>query len=298
MAWLDVVHPEDRDVVGRAWKAAMASGTKYDVEYRVRAREGGWRHVHATGVPIRRSDGVVREWIGTLNDVTEQRQAATAEQDLARVTAESERQRRMFETALSNTPDFTYLFDLEGRFTYINKALLDLWQKDLSQAVGKNFFDLDYPPDLAARLQSQIQEVIRTRQPIRDETPYTSAAGTRAYEYIFVPVLGGTGEVEAVAGSTRDITERTRAGAALRENERALPGTRDRYIGRGVPHEPGLVGDAPARRAWLGCQQRRPDPRLDASQPALFRAQPSSGGDRPGRRQQADFRVGAPSHPR
>ena len=60
-----------------------------------------------------------------------------------------------FDTALSHTPDFTYTFDLEGRFTYVNRALLSLWQKPLEEARGKNFFELDYPPELAARLQSK-----------------------------------------------------------------------------------------------------------------------------------------------
>ncbi len=82
---------------------------------------------------------------------------------------------RTLDLVLSNTPDFAYIFDLEGRFTYINQALLTLWQKSLDEAVGKNFFELDYPTDLAARLQRQIQEVIDTFAPVRDETPFTGA---------------------------------------------------------------------------------------------------------------------------
>ena len=31
---------------------------------------------------------------------------------------------QVFDTALSYTPDFTYTFDLDGRFTYVNRALL------------------------------------------------------------------------------------------------------------------------------------------------------------------------------
>jgi PAS domain S-box-containing protein len=142
-----------------------------------------------------------------------------ADAELARLAAESERQRRVYETALSNTADFNYVFDLQGRFVYVNAALLALWGKSLREAVGKTFFELDYPPELAARLERQIQQVIDTKQPIRDETPYTSAVGTRAYEYIFIPVIGSNDEVEAVAGSTRDITERKVAEAALRESE-------------------------------------------------------------------------------
>lgn len=122
--------------------------------------------------------------------------------------------------ALSHTPDFTYIFDLQGRFTYINRALLSLWRKTFEEAVGKNFFDLGYPAELAERLQRQIQQVIDTKQMLRDETPYTAADGSVGeYEYIFVPVLAADGSVEAVAGSTRDITARKKAEAELRESE-------------------------------------------------------------------------------
>ncbi len=100
--------------------------------------------------------------------------------------------------------------------------MLDLWQKPFAEVVGKNFFELDYPADLAARLQQQIQQVITTRQPLKDETPYTSAFGTRAYEYIFVPLFGTDGAVEAVAGTTRDITDHRQVEESLRQSEERL----------------------------------------------------------------------------
>ncbi|MDZ8086003.1 MAG: PAS domain S-box protein [Nostoc sp. DedQUE12b] len=132
---------------------------------------------------------------------------------------ELERQLRKFDAIAAAIPDFIYTFDLAGRFTYVSPALLNLWQKTSDEALGKNFFELDYPTDLATRLQQQIQQVIATRQLLKDETPYTSAIGTRTYEYIFVPLLGINGAVEAVAGVTRDITERRRAELALRQSE-------------------------------------------------------------------------------
>ncbi len=128
-------------------------------------------------------------------------------QELVVLLEKTDQQKRMYETALSNTADFNYVFNLEGRFVFVNKALLDLWHKTLDEAIGKNFFELDYPFELAQQLQDQIQEVIRTKEPLKDETPYTSPDGTLIYEYIFRPVIGADGKVEAVAGSTRDITE-------------------------------------------------------------------------------------------
>ena len=143
-----------------------------------------------------------------FRDVTARKRS---EEEHDRLVAASEQQRRTYETALSNSPDFNYIFDLEGRFTFVNAALLGLLRKGLDEAVGKDFFDLGYPSDLAARLHRQIRQVIETKRPVRDETPYTSHLGERQYEYIFGPVLGAGGAVEAVAGSTRDITERKRA---------------------------------------------------------------------------------------
>ena len=139
--------------------------------------------------------------------------------DQMELPPELRRQLRMFDTVMASVQDFVYLFDLSGRLTYANKALLDLWQKPLDQAVGKNFHDLGYPHDLATRLQRQIEEVITNRRPLKDETPFTSAFGTRQYEYIFVPLFAADGAVEAVAGVTRDITERKQEEQAIRERE-------------------------------------------------------------------------------
>ncbi|MBC7932540.1 MAG: PAS domain S-box protein [Rubrivivax sp.] len=144
----------------------------------------------------------------SVRDITARKQA---EDSLKQLSDKIERQLHTFDTVASSVQDFIYIFDLQGRFTYANKSLLALWQKTFEQAVGKDFYELDYPPDLADKLQRQIQEVVTTRRPLKDETPYTSAFGTRGYEYIFVPLVSAGGAVEAVAGMTRDITERKRA---------------------------------------------------------------------------------------
>ena len=72
-----------------------------------------------------------------------------------------------FDTTLSTITDFAYIFDREGRFRYVNRALLDLWGLKLEEALGKNFFDLKYPDELAGRLQRQIQQVVDTRQGLK-----------------------------------------------------------------------------------------------------------------------------------
>ncbi|TLD69705.1 response regulator [Phragmitibacter flavus] len=132
-----------------------------------------------------------------------------------------QQQARVFDTTLSSISDFTYIFDRSLRFIYANRATLELLGLELKDVVGKTFSELPYPRGLAVRLERQIEHVFQTGEILRDETAYTNPAGrTGYYEYIFTPVLGNDGEVEVVAASTRDTSERRRNEEALREADR------------------------------------------------------------------------------
>jgi PAS domain S-box-containing protein len=145
--------------------------------------------------------------------------AANAEK-LDSLAATSEQRRRLYETFLENSPDLAYVFDLNHRFTYANKVLLNMWGKSWEDAIGKNCLELGYEPWHAAMHDREIDEIIRTKQAIRGEVPFAGAYGRRIYEYILVPVLAPDGEVEAIAGTTRDVTERKQAEEGLRDANR------------------------------------------------------------------------------
>jgi hypothetical protein len=83
--------------------------------------------------------------------------------------------------------------------------------------------DLGYEQWHADMHDREIDEVIRTRAPIRGEIPFSGTNGTRVYDYIFAPVFGAEGEVVAVAGTTRDVTDRQAAEQALREQAASWP---------------------------------------------------------------------------
>ena len=103
---------------------------------------------------------------------------------------------------------------------YANPALHRLLQRNAGEMTGLNFHDLGYPSDLANRLQEQIRETIDLKSIVRAETLYESAFGVGYYEYIFVPILDENGDVAAVAGTTRDITNRRATEEALRESKK------------------------------------------------------------------------------
>jgi PAS domain S-box-containing protein len=72
--WLNAVHPEDRERVERDWRECVRSGKIFDDRYRIRTKNGSYRHYDVRAVPIER-DGKIAEWVGASSDVTSQREA-------------------------------------------------------------------------------------------------------------------------------------------------------------------------------------------------------------------------------
>ncbi|QSX73834.1 response regulator [Lysobacter arenosi] len=142
--------------------------------------------------------------------------ARRAEQDRDRVAAQSEHQRRIYETALNNTPDFVYIFGTDLRAIYANDSLRKVW--GVEDVRGKVWMELGYEQWHADMHDRELAQVIATKAPIRGEIPFTGTNGRRIYDYIFAPVLDGAGNVVAVAGTTRDVTDRQAAEQIVREH--------------------------------------------------------------------------------
>jgi len=152
----------------------------------------------------------------------ERLKAAEADRD-RNVAAEVRRRSNVFDVVLSTLPDLICTFDLDGRFTYANPALLGVWQKSLPEIIGKTTFDLGYPPELAARIQGEVKRVIASQRPVVNLTPFAGASGEmRVYEYIFSPVLGSDRSMAEVTCTARDVTERERMEKALAASEAKL----------------------------------------------------------------------------
>jgi len=139
--WLTTLHPEDRALFRETSIQAAVAGKATCLDYRLQRSDGGWVHVHQEIEPLMgRGDanGNLR-WFSTLQDVTEQKRA---EQDLR----ESERR---FGDMLGNVQLVSMMVDREARITYANDYLLQLtgWRRE--EVLGKDWFELFVPPEMA-----------------------------------------------------------------------------------------------------------------------------------------------------
>jgi PAS domain S-box-containing protein len=74
--WIAALHPADRERVYDAWRESLTNRTIFKSEGRFRHAESGEYHsCLAQAVPLFNADGSIREWIGNIHDVHQQRQA-------------------------------------------------------------------------------------------------------------------------------------------------------------------------------------------------------------------------------
>ncbi len=143
--------------------------------------------------------------IVTVENITEYK---TKRNNLIAALTAIEKQERFYNSITNTTPDLVYVFDLAYNFTYANKALLDMWGKSAQDAIGKGLRENGYEEWHALMHEREIDDVAANKKMIRGTVSFPHAElGRRVYDYIFAPVFNKQGEVEAVAGTTRDITE-------------------------------------------------------------------------------------------
>lgn len=146
--------------------------------------------------------------------------ARRTEEALSRVSAEAEKERRTYETLLSAAADMHYVVDTDGRFTYANEPLLKLWGKQKHEVIGRSLADMGRDSETSASFAADIAQVVATGQAVRRETPFEGGYGGNTYEYILTPIFDGRGNVEAVAGASRDTTQRRAYEVALQKETR------------------------------------------------------------------------------
>jgi len=73
--WNDVFHPDDQDRAWSVWRQSLTTGEPYQIEYRLRHFDGGYRWVLGRALPIRDEAGKITRWFGTCTDIHEQKMA-------------------------------------------------------------------------------------------------------------------------------------------------------------------------------------------------------------------------------
>jgi PAS domain S-box-containing protein len=73
--WNGLFHPDDQPVAWERWRNSLATGEPYEIEYRLRHHDGGYRWTLGRAVPIRDPEGRIERWFGTCTDIHDRKLA-------------------------------------------------------------------------------------------------------------------------------------------------------------------------------------------------------------------------------
>ena len=209
LGWLRAVHPDDRERVRNEGARAVRERRVGEKEFRLRHRDGGYRYVSASGVPLR-EDGAVVEWIGTLVDVHDRRTAEVERRQLVReLRAKRNRLRQVFEQAPAG---ILVTVGPEHRIEIANPLIEEfLGEKDL---VGRTIREVIGDGSLEfAELRDQ---VYASGKPyVGDEVCVPLGQGRekgeRYFNFVYQPLFDAEEAVEGILTVAVDVTEQVLA---------------------------------------------------------------------------------------
>lgn len=73
--WQHVIHADDLPSVAERWTHSLTTATPYEVEFRLRAKDGSYRWYLGRALPQLGVDGKVVQWFGTNTDIDHQKRS-------------------------------------------------------------------------------------------------------------------------------------------------------------------------------------------------------------------------------
>src|SRR5579863_6903141 len=199
-AWLDAIHPEDREKISKSAIAKQTRGA-YDEEYRIIRPDGSVRWIRDRAFPIKDKSGQVYRITGIAEDITGRKEA--------------EQQLRLQSAALRSAANAIEITDRHVRVLWVNPAFVRNTGYALEEVVGQ-ISQLFKSERMSG---SSLQDPWRT---VLSGAPWQGEIATRRKdgslypeEMTITPVRDERGEIAHFIAIKQDITARKQAEEAL-----------------------------------------------------------------------------------
>jgi PAS domain S-box-containing protein len=209
----DLLTAASRKTFEKNFAGFKERGWVRDLEFDLRRKDGSLLPVLLNATVVRDEAGNYLMSRATLFDITERRRAEAALQEKTRLLD------AFFEHAF--TPQV--FLDKDFNFIRVNRAYARACRRAMEEFPGHNHFEF-YPHEESEAI---FRAVVHTK------TPYEAVAkpfvfpehpewGVTYWDWTLAPILDEAGEMDFLVFSLKDVTERRRAEAALKESEEQL----------------------------------------------------------------------------
>ena len=207
--WGDAIHPDDLGPTQRGWYQAVADGTPYGIEHRVRMRDGQYRWMRSRAYCRRKGDGdgAIVKWYGSTEDIHEHTMARAAQE-------KSEAEFRMLAKAM---PNHAWAARADGMLYWFNERVYEYYGAAPGQMDGQAWVSMVHTDDVA-RVMAAWAEAVAGTLPYEIEYRARRAADG-SYRWFLsraLPVRDADGGVLRWVGTNTDVQEQKNVADKLR----------------------------------------------------------------------------------
>ncbi len=203
---LRLITPEELPQVTEALAQNAQGQPTGPLEFTLHRSDGAQLIVETRAYPVKVQDQVLV--LGIARDITERKRSAQS----------LEASQRLLKATLDNIPDPVWFKAADGHYLADNEAHARFFGRTPEEVVGKRFED--FMPHQARTTNAEDARVLATAKPSSVEERLVDAQGkVRWFETMKSPVLDSKGQVTAIVGIAREITDRMRAHQELKASE-------------------------------------------------------------------------------
>ncbi len=210
----ELQHPDDREAQAAAIRQHLKHGTPYQIEHRIRHRDGHYVWVHSRGQAVWNRAGVPQRIAGSIEDITERK----------RVEEAWHRSEERHELAVRGTGVGVWDWDVGSGVVYWSEQLKRILAPDLPEPeLSIEAFAARIHDDDRERVLGALQRHLAHEGEYRAE--YRSCRPDGSFIWVHTrgqAVWNENGEPVRMAGSCHDITERKEYEVRLAEQAEEL----------------------------------------------------------------------------
>ena len=239
--WKVAKHPDDIPRILDVFEKAATLGQPFEVEGRIRRRDGVFRWFLIRGNPFRDPTGTIVRWYGTDIDIEDRKRAEEA----LRESGES------FRLLINNIPGGACSETPDGKPDFLNQHLLDYLGVIPEDVSDWNITKSIYPNDIPG-VTTTIQRSIATGQGAEYQVRLRRSDGVyRWFEVRRVPLRDTANQIVRWYVLFVDIDDRKRAGEIVERENISLR----EQIDKAMMFEE-IIGESPALKAAVSAMSR------------------------------------------